>query len=216
MIEFKEKISFLTEEVLRQERPEGIGLPCDCDRGLLRNTICEDCTFVHPTCPECFIDEHRRNPFHWAHFWESPNSEFGRRVDISKLRVGGYAVPLGHGGLRCQGRSKGVEGSAHDGLTFTVAANNGVHGTILEFCNCQDRYTDRATQLLNSRLFPATLNKPLTAFTVPSLRAYRALSFRTKCSAHDYCGSLQRLADNVRPWSVSVSEAFFLFESCRR
>lgn len=167
------------------------------------DTYCEDCTFSEPMCSECFLSEHRRHPFHWAWKWEG-NSDHGTRVDISKV-VAGDAIPLGHGGLRCPRKEEALGKGVYDGVTFTVVAPNGIHGTVLEFCECDGKIIDRPLQLMRAKMFPSTMNTPATAFTHPLLRSYRSLSFRTKCSGHDFIGALQRLTDNVRPWSVQVS-----------
>lgn len=199
------EIPALTSELLRHEFPDGIGDLCSCDERSIRNIYCEDCLFSEPCCEECFITDHRRNPFHWAWRWDN-DAEHGVRVDISKLRVNGYAVPLGHHGLRCPVRESIHGKMKHGGIGFTVVAPNGIHGTILETCKCdvESPTPSRSTQLLRAKLFPATTKFPITAFAFPFLRAYRAISFRTKCSAHDYLRAFQRLSDNLRPSSVSV------------
>lgn len=160
-------------------------------------------------CSECFISAHRTNPFHWAMLWKD-GAQHAIRVDICKLRKGDYAIPLGHQGRRCPRQQETYGDSKHGGINFTVVTQNGIHGTVLEMCAC-DGGLARSIQLLRSKLFPATTAFPITAFTFPFLRAYRILSFRTKCSAHDYLRAFQRLGDNLRPFSVAVS---FLFADC--
>lgn len=207
MKDFEAETQILTQEILFHERPPEVGIPCDCHPSQSRTTYCEDCNFCEPSCSECFIKNHKANPFHWAHFWDGDN-EHGRRVDISLLRNKFYPIPLGHRGSRCPMRILEAQASNepdwHAGVKFTVITQNGIHGTMLEFCSCNGGPT-RVEQLMRAKLFPASVKQPLMAFTFSMLKAFRSFSFRTKCSAHDYVGSLQRLTDNSRPWSLSVS-----------
>lgn len=208
----------MTEELLLHERPDRIHTPCDCASNRTRTVYCEDCTFAEPLCPECFIIEHKRNPFHWGHLWRK-GANYGERVDISLLRSGGFAVPMGHNGERCpfipSSNITNVDDldddrppkKMHKGIGYTVMAPNGIHGTVLEFSECPSA-PDRLTQLMRAKLFPATADRPITAFTFPTMRNYRALSFRTKCSGHDYVKAMQRLSDPVRPSSLSVQSRF--------
>lgn len=204
--DFYEQLPLLTDEILMHELPPSMGTQCSCSSSAIRTVYCEDCTFSEALCTECFLSDHKRNPFHWAHLWEE-GAAHGLRVDISRLRNGGYAVPLGHQGGRCPYQSRRPhppEGPQHDGISFTVATPNGIHGTLLEFCICPG-CPSRVQQMMRAKLFPATIKQPIAALSLPTLRSYRCLSFRTKCSAHDFVGALQRLTDNARPWSVSVS-----------
>lgn len=191
-------------ELLRHEFPDGVGDHCPCRPNAVRNTYCEDCTFAEAMCEECFIANHTTNPFHWCRRWDE-DADHGVRVDISKLGTNGYAVPLGHQGRRCPTRVKKHGEHKYDGIKFTVVASNGIHGTVLETCLCDGNPSSRRTHLLRAGLFPATMTFPVTAFTFSFLRSYRIISYRTKCSAHDFLRSMQRLSDNLRPHSVSVS-----------
>lgn len=191
----------LEEELYKHEYDDLVGTPCDC--GLRSRTVsCEDCIGPPLVCEECFIKNHRNSPLHWARVWDSKNAYF-RRLDISRLRGdSGYAIPLGHQGLRCPYVAKKDDGRESPGIVFTIVHSNGIHGTRVEFCECG---SDRRTQLLRSRLFPGTARQPLTAFTFSALREHRIHDLQAKLSAHDYLTGLRRLGNNVKRSKVPVS-----------
>jgi len=195
-------IDVITSEFLRQELLPDVGQVCSCGCGERRQVMCEDCADSTPTCTSCFVTEHSRNPFHWARLWDEDRG-FAKRMDISGLKPGGYAIPIGHSGERCPFRRTNPS-EPIIGTSFIVLAENGVHNTLVEFCDCIGAQPHKV-QLLRSRLFPATIKDPKMAFTFSLLRAYRIHSFESKGSAHDYLGALQRLTNNARPSTVSVS-----------
>ena len=166
--------------------------PCLCGKGV-RIVQCQDCQEYELSCQDCWINNHLKNPWHWARVW---NGSFFVRSDISTLREN-YAVQLGHYGKPCPTLDQPKP------VKFTVTHSNGVHGTRLSFCNCGRG--SRVEQLMRARLFPASLVEPETAFTFSVMREYDIHSLQGKIAAYDYFLSLRRLTDNVHTDQVNVS-----------
>jgi hypothetical protein len=169
---------------------------CACGRGK-RLVRCHDC-FQHPTtCAHCFIEQHRRMPFHWALVWDESKLYFTKR-DYAAVLDDDQAVQLGHSDEYelCEG--------AHSSVKFYVVHTNGIHASRFRFCECLGA-PDKVTQLLHARLFPATLDQPKTAFTFTILKQFSMHNIQSKCGAFDFMLSLRRLTDNKFTEDVPVS-----------
>ncbi|KAF8878036.1 hypothetical protein CPB84DRAFT_1852501 [Gymnopilus junonius] len=187
---FEREMPRFLDIILSQESDPAIGQACPfCTHlGARRTTRCYDCD--HPlSCSECFISAHRHNCMHWAEVWDEHQGFFVRK-DISKLRPGGYALHLGHSSETCP-----MPDSDSD-LFFIVVHVNGIHNTKIRFCHCPGA-GDRVAQLLHHRLFPATLDRPETAFTFQLLHNFHLHHLESKATKYDYMGALQRLTDNT-------------------
>lgn len=190
--------------IISHEANALVGTDCPCGRldetqgyRMKATTRCMDCSFSPPMCPECFLDAHTAEFTHWAEVW---NSDIGCfvRCDISCLRPCGYVIDLGHGGQPCPKADYSAD------VLFHIVAPNGVHNTKLRFCSCLAK-VDRAEQLLNHRLFPATMTRPKMAFTFQLLEQFNLLHVEAKISAYDYIGYIRRLSDNAFTHQVTVS-----------
>ena len=80
---------------------------------------------------------------------------------------------------------------------------NGFHEVFVEFCACNGSQK-QPYQLINSNLFPATLEKPETAFTFELLDTFQKLNLRSKINAYDYHRSLQEMTDAALPEDTAV------------
>ncbi|KAL0564926.1 hypothetical protein V5O48_017109 [Marasmius crinis-equi] len=168
-----------------------LNLDCQCGNG--KQTVqCQDCQDFDVCCSEIWIKRHQYNPWHWARVW---NGRFFVRSDISVLQEGGFAVQIGHHSCPCPtlDRSKPVK--------FTVVHSNGVHGTLLSFCNCTS--ASKVQQLMKSRLFPASALEPETAYTFPMMREFDIHSLQAKTPAYDYVHALRWLMDNAHTHLVN-------------
>jgi CxC2 like cysteine cluster associated with KDZ transposases len=176
-----------------------VGEPCDCGvAGQMRTCRCNDCFQLPLTCKECFIRQHKNQPFHWVQQW---NGNFFVRCDISTL---GHIIILGHHGNPCPNISNLMPPT-----NFLVAHTNGIHRTRVVFCTCIGPI-DRMQQLLSSQLFPATTERPTAAFTFGLLREFHMHSLESKATAYGYMGGLRRLTDNMFTTDVPVSVEFAL------
>ncbi|KAF8966729.1 hypothetical protein BDZ97DRAFT_1756333 [Flammula alnicola] len=199
---FQQEIPRFLDLILEHEFDQHIGNDCHlCTRpGAKRTTRCYDCN--HPlSCSECFISAHRHNRTHWAEVWNEDPGFFVRN-DISTLRPEGYAQHLGHGGDPCP-----MPDSEED-LLFFIVDVNGIHNTKLRFCHCPGA-DDRVGQLLRHRLFPATLERPKSAFTFQLLHNFHLHHLESKATKYDFMGALRRLTDNA--FTNEVSDLYSQF-----
>lgn len=77
----------------------------------------------------------------------------------------------------------------------------------MAFCGCQTDLSSllHRNQLLRVRLFPATSEKPATAFSFAALDLYVQESAQGKLSVYDYYLAMRQLTDNAQleDWKVS-------------
>ena len=67
-----------------------------------------------------------------------------------------------------------------------------VHRLVVHYCNCS-KINPKDIQLLRNGWFPATIERPSTAFTFDLLDFFHALQNRNKCNPHDfYLAIIQR------------------------
>ncbi|KAH9913611.1 uncharacterized protein B0H18DRAFT_1088007 [Fomitopsis serialis] len=158
-------------------------MPCACERSKATSR-CRDCLQCPLQCEECVRDGHRLNPLHWVETW---NGRYLEKKDLSDL---GFEMYLGHGGLPC----KYALSAAHP-ITYTITHSNGVHRVIIHECHCPSRRPS-VSQLLRAGLFPATLNRPESAFSFDVLRQWDLHFLTSKKGAYDYFNALRRLTDN--------------------
>jgi hypothetical protein len=167
---------------------------CSCGEGQ-RLVSCFDCFQYLPSCARCFVTKHFNTPFHWARVWNLEGG-FWSKYDYSALSDD-CAIQLGHHGAldTCP--------SSNSSMLFTIVHTNGIHGTRLRFCHCQDA-PDKVTQLIRARLFPGTALEPKTAYTFSVLKEFHIHNLQSKCGAFDYIASLKRMTDNVFTSKVQV------------
>lgn len=135
-------------------------------------------------------------PFHWAYVWDDKLGFFERK-DFSAI---GGTIYLGHNGDDCPNPSPEMH--------FTVATTNGIHATLLRYCQCiGGPRSVLKRQLMKARLFPGTMRDPRTAFTFSLLKNFHLHNLESKKAAYDYLGAITRLTDNVCTADVPVSLA---------
>ncbi|KAK1216835.1 hypothetical protein PQX77_020526 [Marasmius sp. AFHP31] len=181
----------LTVWFLRHDYDPNVNLPCSCGSGQ-RVVQCQDCQDFDICCEECWLRRHQHSPWHWARVW---NGRFFVRSDISTLRKQGFAVQLGHHGAACPALDKPRP------IKFIIFHSNGVHGTLVSFCNC--RSTGKVEQLMKSHLFLATAVEPETAYTFSMMKEYDIHSLQGQIPAYDWVFSLRRLTDNAHTHTVN-------------
>ncbi|KAJ7642822.1 hypothetical protein B0H17DRAFT_960054 [Mycena rosella] len=120
------------------------------------------------------------------------------------------AAPLqiGHSGNRCEALPKDAIGRP-----FTITHTNGVHRTLVHFC--AHTGGNGVKPLMRAELFPATFDKPMTAYTFQVLKNFELHNLESKQSAYDYCGSLMRLTDNAFP-AENVTPGFNMDKNMTR
>lgn len=129
---------------------------------------------------------------------------------MSSLIELGLVISLGHGGSECPVRKtipdvfsarKPFSASlfflidkdlGYQRKQLTIVHTNGVHQCEVEWCMCQSEIS-HYEQLLKSRLFPATVLLPSTAFTLEALSMLHLIRVECKVASSSYYSLLQRL-----------------------
>ncbi len=78
----------------------------------------------------------------------------------------------------------------------------------MRFCKClddTDNFTYEWVQLFRQGWFPASTDKPSTAFTFRLLEFFQELNLQGKTSLYDFWKSLERVTDNSGTCKVLVS-----------
>jgi CxC2 like cysteine cluster associated with KDZ transposases len=190
-------------EILDQEQPPADLLcpKCQSQQGLFR---CKDCFSRDLLCESCCMIVHRNTPFHSIEKWT------GRFFQSTPLNEDGFTLYLGHCGAPCPT----VKGQGGDGQEvqddarrcITVVDISGVHQLYIGWCQCNSA-PGVDVQLLRSRLFPASISMPSTAFTFRLLDYFHIDSVECKTSALGFFSKLRRLTNNTSPDSVPVGQS---------
>ncbi|KAF7295985.1 CxC2 domain-containing protein [Mycena kentingensis (nom. inval.)] len=209
--DFEENFEEISNILLEREAHPATSHPCPCGRlNQLADTTCNDCLAYSPSCAYCFVENHRRNPLHWAEVWDHRRGFFVRH-DLSKLDVVLDSARPDRKGFVCQlGHSGGVCPSPDAVRLFTVMDVNGVHTLRIAYCGCREQPPNKVRQLLRDGLFPASTRDPLTAFTLNVLRQFNLHNLVSKKAAYDFVRAVQRLSDNAFAADVPNPYAAFL------
>lgn len=115
--------------------------------------------------------------------------------------VAGLVLEFGHGGYSCSY-------STTPPRPMCIISEHGVHDVAVRFCACRDRISDKpapkATQLLRYGFWPASWDKPHTAFTIPLLKLFALLCHQANVSAYDFYKVMRCKTDNIEPHEVTV------------
>lgn len=112
----------------------------------------------------------------------------------------GLTVQIGHDGQLCP-CPRPAPGTQPDG--FTVVDMSGIHQIRLLLCGCPLAPLTRL-QLLQAALFPATLERPQTAFTFDLLNTFHLLNLQGKTSMHDFYYAIHFKTDNAGIENIKV------------
>ncbi|KDQ23111.1 hypothetical protein PLEOSDRAFT_1017784, partial [Pleurotus ostreatus PC15] len=182
------EIDLFVEEFLRLEGRGGINcttvICASC--GAVEGTFhCSQCLDTRLFCRDCLMTRHLTLPFHIVDMWN------GRFFERRNLRVLGLRIQLNHApGDACPRVDTAFNES------FVIISLNGIFTVNLDFCNCTQGVA-KSTQLLRSRLFPATIVEPRTAATFEVLRLFQLLTFGSKVSGYEFYQTLVRLSNNL-------------------
>lgn len=188
-----------------------VGQTCACGEGVIE-VQCEDCAEYEASCHRCWASQHTRYTWwHWALIWECEG--YFRRYDFSRV-VEGACIQLGHNSNTCPNPSESVR--------MIHVHCNGVHGSTFRFCQCNEKplpedliYLERVayrrnTQLIQARLFPATVKRAETVFSYSLMKTFQLLHLEGKLSLFDFIKGIRRYTDNSFINDVSVSSGFAL------
>ncbi|KZS93892.1 hypothetical protein SISNIDRAFT_410793, partial [Sistotremastrum niveocremeum HHB9708] len=162
---------------------------------------CLDCQGSGVVCQKCIVQDHHLLPLHRIQRW---NGQFWEK---SSLSAAGLTIQLGHDRL-----SSFCPHPINRRRLLTVMHCNGIHHVEALFCGCT-RVEERSftNQLLRVGWFPASLQRPASAFTFEVLDLFHELSVQGKVSAHDFYRSIVRVSDNTGLVSINRRYDEFLF-----
>lgn len=122
------------------------------------------------------------------------SAQFWKRLSLSEL---GMVINFGHSGTKCIW-------APHEPRSITLMHEYGIHTVKFRFCKCEG--ADRsAMQLLRAGFWPATWKRPVTAFSIETLREFSLLSTHCHATAMDFCAYLRRRADALDTEDKAVS-----------
>jgi hypothetical protein len=90
-------------------------------------------------------------------------------------------------------------------MKFTIVDLGGIHYVNIDFCDCrQNGIIPRHIQLLRAGWFPATFNRPKTAFTFQCLDFFHELTLQGKVNAYDFCRTILRITNSLELGNATV------------
>lgn len=158
---------------------------------------CDDCFCDTLLCLNCLHHVHARLPFHRIRAWTAGQSPFFRSTSLIET---GFRLFLGHDGANCPS-DYGMPGTR---TTLTAVHINGSHEVDTTYCTCRSAESQEL-QLVNHRIYPATIKEPETGFTFDVLRHFQHVHLASKTSAYDYHQGLMKITNAINPASVPVS-----------
>lgn len=162
---------------------------------------CNDCFADSLFCRECLLLLHRREPFHhlqvalFAPRFNGTNADFpqcwaGTHFKQVSLKDLGAIFHLGHNhGIPCTIPSIPIP--------LTLFDVTGVHTIHVTYCECGSAGVPPRVQLLRARWFPATWQRPGTAFTFRLLNFLHKLHSICKVNLYDFHNAITAVSDNA-------------------
>ena len=130
---------------------------------------------------------------HHTQYWQNG---FFNRTSLHSL---GFVCHLGHHGNPCP-----IECAPRN---LTIVDVNGWHKVRVTFCTCDATISsnNRYRQLLRMRWYPASFNRPRTAFSFDLLETYHKLTLQGKLNLYDFYLAIMQKSDNQGRLKTMVS-----------
>ncbi|KDQ06493.1 hypothetical protein BOTBODRAFT_90682, partial [Botryobasidium botryosum FD-172 SS1] len=183
------------DELLRMEASAEHGKLCSCSRDVAATIRCLECHPDRLQCAQCALESHSSLPLHRTERWQDNHFVAAPLIDF------GLMYHLSHDGARCPSWKDGDKNP--DGHIIQVAHVNGFHAVRIGFCRCLNA-PSHATQLLRMRMFPGTLSKPRTAYTISLLVTFHTLTRESNLNTYDYAKALARFTDQYSPYDIKT------------
>ena len=176
------------------------GLPtcahCLDDVGTLK---CLDCVQVTLYCATCIVQRHEHLPLHRVEVRLLPlvdppltsskvwKDGYYQRSSLLEL---GLCFHVGHQHSPCP--------SANSCQQIIVIHLNGAHRVDVQFCTCKQtpNWVENYRQLLRVGWYPASFERPRTAFTFDLLDTYHKLTLQGKLNLYDFYSSVMQRTNN--------------------
>ncbi|EIW73921.1 hypothetical protein CONPUDRAFT_68163, partial [Coniophora puteana RWD-64-598 SS2] len=184
---------------------------------------CLLCLGVPEGCKACISQTHARLPFHEFEEWREDHWSSSAAKDL------GIVLFMGHNGLKCpragvggvfeaEDEDEGLDAGDGDGgaddkqraeadrkrpktAWMTVVDISGVHRLPALWCTCPNS-APRDLQLLQMRLYPASTQRPRTAFTFAALHDFMISNLEMKVPANAYFRKLRYVTNEMMPDDV--------------
>ena len=223
--------SFLGHLLDMEAHPSnGLCNQCKTNEGIFR---CEDCLGHLVCCRTCFMTAHKFLPYHRIQRWN------GNYFARSTLYNQGHIVHLGHHGHACPANnteeSEWLEADGAedfmDGVDLLrgdedrtksrpsadgvvdIVHTTGIFWHNVRWCCCLGA-PDKPVQLFQMHLFPASLERPETAFTFDVLDYFHIDSMECKTSASSFAKKVCCLTNNAFPHMVMVGASILRHHLC--
>ncbi|KAJ3530921.1 hypothetical protein NMY22_g8368 [Coprinellus aureogranulatus] len=155
-----------------------------CSREAVYRCLC--CDNMGMMCRDCMREAHACHPFHRIQMWN------GRYFERVSLKSTGLRIQLGHPpGESCLLPSKASKDD------FVVIDCDSIHEIALDYCGCGQTAKGQVEQLLERRLYPATIANPKTAATFRCLEMFELLQYESKLTPFEFFNTVSRLTDNT-------------------
>ncbi|KAI1789363.1 hypothetical protein LXA43DRAFT_892969, partial [Ganoderma leucocontextum] len=196
---------------------EGGGDAAVCTCGRPGPWCCLDCVGRPSFCGKCCRMAHGYQPLHRVEYWT------GTYYGTASLRSVHVSIPLGHSGKVCPLQASWVimdsdrhspcpESSAlRDPIIgpnllvapcmMVIVDTTGVHEIPVAFCSCPNADLPDV-QLLRMGFYPATAQRPKTAFTFRLLDDFLLTNKECKTSAMNYWNKIRCTTNDIFPHTV--------------
>ncbi|KAI5998461.1 hypothetical protein EDC04DRAFT_2584920, partial [Pisolithus marmoratus] len=199
----------------------GICEECSQAEGCIR---CMSCTGIHAWCGPCAVKAHKNLPFHKVQRWNGTHYEATSLMELGFLwHIGHGGLPCPRGpenpNLEESGYESGEGPPHYRSVAFaqggpmithparrssrsqmTIVHTKGIFTHEISWCSCPGSDpNDWHLELLQGRLFPASISKPKTAFTFDVLNHFLVDALECKTSAMSFYQKLKRLTNNAFP-----------------
>lgn len=156
------------------------------------------------SCDKCLLHRHADHPFHRIQKWDTERLHFSP-IELIDL---GFKLQLHHPGKSCKGYTASTSRvhRGRGGQVLYVAHVNGFHHISVEYCRCPS-HPEHINQLLEARIFPGSVSRPETAYTIEVMEQFHMLNLDTGLSANGFYDSLIRLTNNAFRAEVKVSRS---------
>ena len=207
--------SQILDELLRHDGLQDYPSPPPCsncldDPGLYR---CLDCSAIPLYCDVCIVSRHDWLPLHRIevrlHYPPPSLSHvtllqvwsdgFYQRTTLLEL---GHSFYIGHHHTPCPSPDSSFR-------KIIVIDLSGAHRINVQFCACVrgPGCVEPYRQLLRMRWYPASLDRPRTAFTFDLLDAYHKITLQGKLNLYDFYTAVLQRSDNCGRKRLLVSRS---------
>ena len=164
---------------------------------------CMDCFADSLFCQTCLVSFHHREPFHQFQVpWFHPPSFF-TRTNFLQQWTGTYFIqvsPRDLGAIFHLGHNYGSPCTIpSSSIPLTVFDLTGIHMINITYCECRPDSSaiPPRVQLLRAQWFPATWQRPGTAFTFRLLNFLHKLHSICKVNMYDFHNAITAVSDNA-------------------